>query len=175
MCLGATFVACCESCSCVFVRGYRNIFLRINFHIHYILHCYYNNFKTTYYLLLVLCLAYHLMCWPDTSDDRFKPVEKPSGSFPSWSKIFSGSFQVWRKISLDLLLHIACVAHIEAFVFNKGPCYYLFAYVLFHYFYLRLMTSYLRRWLSQAIYLAINWPYLADSAAMYVIQPHDGP
>ena len=30
------------------------------------------------------------------------------------------------------------------------------------------MTSYLRRWSSQAIYLAINWPYLADPTAVYV-------
>ena len=30
------------------------------------------------------------------------------------------------------------------------------------------MTSYLRRWSSPAIYLAITWPYLADPTAVYV-------
>ena len=34
------------------------------------------------------------------------------------------------------------------------------------------MTSYLRRWSSQAIYLAINWPYLADPTAVYIIISH---
>ena len=46
---------------------------------------------------------------------------------------------------------------------------WLFVYVRIVYsFYLRLMTSCLRRWLSEAIYLAINWPYLAETTAVYV-------
>ena len=46
---------------------------------------------------------------------------------------------------------------------------WLFVYVRIVYlFYLCLMTSYLRRLSSQAIYLAINWPYLADPTAVYV-------
>ena len=33
---------------------------------------------------LVLCLANHLMCWSDTPDNSFKPVEKLlPGSFQS--------------------------------------------------------------------------------------------
>ena len=47
---------------------------------------------------------------------------------------------------------------------------WLFVYIRIVYlFYLCLMTSYLRRWSSQGIYLGIYWLYLADLTAVYVI------
>ena len=71
------------NCARVIVRGYRYYILQINFHTYYILHYYYYNSKTMYYLLYFFCLAHHLMCRPSTSDNSFKPVEKPSGPFQS--------------------------------------------------------------------------------------------
>ena len=71
----------CDTCQAIYT----------NFHINYILHYYY------YYLMkyvkstLVLCLAHHLMCWVDTSEDSFKPIEI----------VLSGSFDSLRKTSLD--------------------------------------------------------------------------
>ena len=97
---------------------------------------YYSNLKTTYYLLYFFCLAHHLMCWSDTSDNNFKPVEKPSRSLQWWRKIFSESFQVWRKISLHLLLHVMCVAHSRNVVIDNSlviTCFRTYLFVYFSY------------------------------------------
>ena len=79
--LGPLWLLVMNQYACI-VSGYRNSFLQINLHINYILHYYYN-LKTMLYLLKFFCLAHHLMCWPETSGNSFKPLEK----------IFHGSFQ----------------------------------------------------------------------------------
>ena len=97
------------------VSWYRNSSLQIHFRINYILHYYYKliNWITS---TLVLCSAHHLMCWPETSDNIFKPAEKIFlGSFQVRRMIFSGFFSVWRKISLDFLLHVMCMTHLKTF------------------------------------------------------------
>ena len=53
---------------------------------------------------LVLCLAHHLMCWPETSENSFKHEEKSSLDF----------FKYDKKSSLNLFQHKMCVAHLMA-------------------------------------------------------------
>ena len=118
---GRLWLLVVNQCLC-FVSSYRNWFLQINFHIYFIIYYYYYNLKITYYLLLFFCLAHHLMCWPYTSDDSFKPVEEIlSGSFHSLKKILSESFQVWRKIFLLIFFFMLCAWHtLRHFVINKS-------------------------------------------------------
>ena len=101
-CVGGQLWLLVVNCCSYIVSRYGNSFLQIYFHIYYILYYHYYNLKTMYLLLQFFCLAHHLMCWPDNSDNCFKPVEKPPVSFQccridllwilsSMKKDFSGS------------------------------------------------------------------------------------
>ena len=54
--------------------------------------------------------SHHLKCWPDISEDSFKPVEKPSGSFDNKERSSLDLFK-YEESSLWIFFFMLCAWH----------------------------------------------------------------
>ena len=98
------------------------------------------------------------MCWSDPIWIFFNHEERSSLDLLNM-----------RKRCLWIFFFMLCVWHtLRSFVIDKSLVIICVCMYLFIYFYSCLVTSWLRGWLSRAIYLAIYWLFLADPAAVYV-------
>ena len=134
-----------------------------NFTINFYINCLQNYYNLPNYISYIYgsCLAHHLMSWPDISNDSFKHKQRSS-------LVLSRERSLW-------IFFFMTYAWLRDLMYKKGLDLLFCMYMFYFSFWFSLMASCLHIWLSQAIYLANYWSYLASPIAVDVIRPHYGP